>query len=251
MEQKEGFCGNRAGNFDSPLCSQVKQAGWRETARVQVSPWLLRAEDARLEHLQPQTRRAAPSPEPSRHEGFQRGHLPGDAARVSFTSSLLKQTVKKRNQTNQTKPTLGNRRLCSAWWDWHARQLTVTGKLEVGQEPQYYCSRSVSVTSRWAEGLRKDWGSSVAWHIWRKEPSAPRKTTSPRLAWSDVGFNFTEKAQQIRGENRAIAVTKQQSSFTQQKLGPATTLLILFSTQLPAVSQEYRSKFTRAYKYLF
>lgn len=73
----------------------------------------------------------------------------------------------------------------------------------------------------------------AACHVWRKEPFARRKTTSPRL----VGFNFTEQAQQIRRENRAIAVTKQQSSFMQQKLQPATKLLILFSTQLHVVSQ--------------
>lgn len=91
----------------------------------------------------------------------------------------------------------------------------------------------------------------TAFHIWRKEPSAPRKTTSSRLAWNSVWFNFTEQAQQIRRENRAIAVTKQQSSFIQQKLGPTTKLLILFSTQLHVVNQEYHSQFTRGYKYLF
>lgn len=66
-----------------------------------------------------------------------------------------------------------------------------------------------------------------------------------------MGLNFPEQAQQIRRENRAIAVAKQQSSFMQQKLGAATKLLILFSTQLCVVSQEYHSKFTRGYKYLF
>lgn len=91
----------------------------------------------------------------------------------------------------------------------------------------------------------------AACHIWRKEPSAPRKTTSPRLAWNDVGFNFTEQAQQIRRENRAIAETKQQGSFMQQKLGPATKLLILFSSELHVVSEVYHSKFKRVYKYLF
>lgn len=40
-----------------------------------------------------------------------------------------------------------------------------------------------------------------------------RKTTSPSLAWNDMGFNFTEQAQHTRRDNRATALTKQQSSF--------------------------------------
>jgi len=64
------------------------------------SPWLHRAEDARLELLQPQ--RAAPSLELSCRESFQRGHLPGAAVPLNFTLSSLKQT---RKQTEQTKAT--------------------------------------------------------------------------------------------------------------------------------------------------
>lgn len=121
-----------------------------------------------------------------------------------------------------------------------------------GQEPQHYCSHSIKGTSRWFRRVKKKMRQLLtAFHIWRKEPSAPRrKMTSPRLAWNSVRFNFTEQAQQIRRENRAIAVTKQQSSFIQQKLGWTTKLLILFSTQLHVVNLEYHSKFTRGYKYL-
>lgn len=46
-------------------------------------------------------------------------------------------------------------------------------------------------------------------------------------------------------------MTKQQCSFIQQKLGWTIKLLIQFSTQLHVVNQDYHSKFTRGYKYLF
>lgn len=122
----------------------------------------------------------------------------------------------------------------------------------MGQEPWHYCSHSIKGTSRQFRRVKKKMRQLLtAFHIWRKEPSAPRKITSPKLAWNGIRFDFTEQAQQIRRENRAIAVTKQQSSFIQQKLGRTTKLLILFSTQLHVVSQECHSKFTRGYKYLF
>lgn len=126
-------------------------------------------------------------------------------------------------------------------------------KSALGQELRHYCSHSIKGTSRWFRRVKKKLRQLLtAFHIWRKEPSAPRrKTASPRVAWNSVRFNFTEQAQQIRRENRAIAVTKQQSSFIQQKLGWTTKLLILFSIQLHVVNWEYHSNFKRGYKNLF
>lgn len=222
-----------------------------ETSRVKgndqaaSSPWLLWAEDARLEHLQLQTPGAAPSLVPSCHKRFQQRHFPRAAVLLNFTLSLLKPT---RTQTKQTKATYIRSQSC----DWHVWQITGPRNSAIGQEPWHYCSHSIKGTSRWFRRVKKKMRQLLtAFHIWRKEPSAWGKQLLKRHVWNSVRFNFTEEAQQIRRENRTIDVTKQQRSFIQLKLGWTTKLLILFSTQLHVVNWEYHSEFTRGYKHLF